>query len=85
MFRGLQVGRGVAALLIVLHHCSLGAEKFYGSEPFYGFWEFGSIGVDFFFVLSGFIIYWAHSKDTKGVRSAVSYFKKRVSTRPKIF
>lgn len=78
MFRGLQVGRGVAALLVVLHHCSLGANVFYGNKPFSGFWEFGYIGVDFFFVLSGFIIYWVHSGDTKGVQSALSYFKKRI-------
>tara|TARA_R100001460_G_scaffold91283_1_gene133035 strand:+ start:417 stop:704 length:288 start_codon:yes stop_codon:yes gene_type:complete len=59
MFNSLQIGRAVAALLVVLHHATLGSRKFYG-EAFGGFWGFGNIGVDFFFVLSGFIIYWAH-------------------------
>lgn len=29
MYFGLQVGRGIAALLVVLHHTSLGSESFF--------------------------------------------------------
>jgi len=78
MYLGLQVGRGIAALLVLFHHSSLGSEVFYGDKAFNGFWEFGAIGVDFFFVLSGFIIYWVHSSDSKGFSSASSYIKKRL-------
>lgn len=47
-------------------------------KTFLGFFEFGSIGVDFFFVLSGFIIYWVHSKDEQGINHGVQYLKKRI-------
>ena len=78
MYIGLQVGRGIAALAVVLHHASLGSEVFYGGRAFAGFWEFGAIGVDFFFVLSGFIIYWVHSADEENFKSALLYCKKRI-------
>lgn len=78
MYKGLQVGRGIAALLVVLHHATLGGDVFYGNDAFKGFWDFGHIGVDFFFVLSGFIIYWVHSNDSVSVNNAVSYIKKRL-------
>ncbi len=53
----LQVGRGLAALVVVLFH----ARGFAGgsSLPFAG----GHMAVIFFFILSGFIIYYAHCKD----------------------
>jgi len=76
MFNSLQIGRAVAALLVVLHHATLGSRQFY-DEAFGGFWGFGNIGVDFFFVLSGFIIYWAHKNDVGGRAQATLYGKKR--------
>ena len=78
MYKGLQVGRGLAALLVVLHHATLSGDVFYGGEAFKGFWNFGYIGVDFFFVLSGFIIYWVHSNDSVGINNAAAYISKRL-------
>ncbi|MFK5894847.1 MAG: acyltransferase [Pseudomonadota bacterium] len=75
---GLQIGRGIAALLVVFHHITLGSSTFYGDELFNGFFEFGFIGVDFFFVLSGFIIYWVHSNDQQNISSGLIYLKKRL-------
>ena len=77
MLGGLQVGRGIAALLVVFHHATLGSDKFYGS-PFNRFFEFGYIGVDFFFVLSGFIIFYIHQHDQAGFNSWNVYIKKRI-------
>ncbi len=78
IFWGLQVGRGVAALLVVFYHATLGGGYFYGGVPFSGFWEFGFIGVDFFFVLSGFIIFWVQSAKSASRGSPRVYLIKRV-------
>lgn len=65
MFLTLQAGRGLAALGVVLFHLSLmmGLARYGGQAVFGEFTRFGRLGVDFFFVLSGFIILFAHAKD----------------------
>lgn len=68
----------MAALLVVLHHATLGAPVFYNAEPFYNFFLFGSAGVDFFFVLSGFIIYYIHSDDQNSWTAIKKYILKRI-------
>ena len=78
MFIGLHIARGIAALFVVLFHANLGSVFFYGKTAFSGFWKFGIIGVDFFFVLSGFIIYWIHSEDEKNFESSLLFLKKRI-------
>jgi peptidoglycan/LPS O-acetylase OafA/YrhL len=57
------VCRGIAALLVVLFHTTqLSQEKL--GQPFLGnLFAFGGAGVDFFFVLSGFIIFFVHQAD----------------------
>ena len=61
----LQVYRGIAALMVVLHHGNgivsheLQQNDLYLLQIFH----FGWIGVDFFFVLSGFIIFYIHQSD----------------------
>jgi len=61
---GVEAGRGVAALLVVLYHAALHVEgNVPGSTTLWGLPHFGHAGVDFFFVLSGFIISFVHRKD----------------------
>lgn len=60
----LQAGRGLAALLVVFFHANtlFAADKYWGDELWSGF-RMGHSGVDFFFVLSGFIIAHIHMGD----------------------
>ncbi|MBW4578144.1 MAG: glycosyltransferase [Tildeniella nuda ZEHNDER 1965/U140] len=60
---GIQICRGIAALLVLLFHATqLSQEKL--GQPFLGnLFAFGGAGVDFFFVLSGFIIFFVHQAD----------------------
>lgn len=62
---GIEAARGLAALLVALFH---GAHVVMLSDPgrampFGGLFNFGHAGVPFFFVLSGFIIFFVHRAD----------------------
>jgi exopolysaccharide production protein ExoZ len=66
MLQSVQICRGLAALLVVVYHTSaiMGLQKYGSQNIFSGYLSsLGFIGVDFFFVLSGFIIPFAHQKD----------------------
>ncbi|MCJ1960827.1 acyltransferase family protein [Novosphingobium mangrovi (ex Hu et al. 2023)] len=73
----LQAGRGIAALLVVIFHLNesiLAKEKYLGHELLRIF-RGGSSGVEFFFVLSGFLMMWLYHKrlgDTQFVRTFLS-------------
>lgn len=62
---GLQAARGVAALLVVLYHAerALALPQYLGRPGWSGITGFGHAGVDFFFVLSGFVIFHVHGAD----------------------
>ncbi|TCT07742.1 acyltransferase family protein [Aquabacter spiritensis] len=65
MFQTVQACRAVAALSVVLFHAfaALSAEKYGGLRILGGFPAAGDLGVDFFFVISGFVILYAHRAD----------------------
>ncbi len=77
--RSLQIGRGFAALFVVLYHLNnsvWGIAKYF-PDPFSPLLSFGNAGVQFFFVLSGFIIYLVHADDTGRPRRLLSFAFKR--------
>ncbi len=74
------MARGIAALLIVCYHASaiVGMPRHHGVHPFGGVAQFGWFGVDFFFVLSGFIVFYVHAADLGHPGRWTRYLMKRV-------
>lgn len=73
----LQAYRGFAAILVVLFHCAGSTKELIGDNPFVSFFGFGGqAGVQFFFVLSGFLMWHLH-RDSVGERALRTYVKKR--------
>lgn len=79
MIRSLQVGRGLAALAVTAFHLSymFGDQKYAGRPVFDTITARGNLGVDFFFVLSGFIITMAHQRDIGRPEQARDFVVKR--------
>ncbi|MFG1279443.1 acyltransferase family protein [Xanthobacter autotrophicus] len=64
-FQIIEFARGIAAILVVMHHSGsiMSQPRFFATEPFGQHLRYFNVGVDFFFVLSGFLITWVHLKD----------------------
>jgi exopolysaccharide production protein ExoZ len=64
-FATIQAGRGLAALSVVLYHLGgwVAQSKYWGYDPLGGVFAFGQAGVEYFFVLSGFIMLHVHRRD----------------------
>ncbi len=72
--------RGIAALLIVVFHMFLEFRKATGSGDAMPGMRFGWVGVDLFFVLSGFLlawVLWSANKDPRSPRLWKSYIVQR--------
>jgi len=78
---GIQMGRGIAALLVAVYHATrmMDLPQYAGHKGFGGVLEFGYAGVDFFFVLSGFIIYFVHHRDLGRAEALGRYAWRRVA------
>lgn len=79
-FEFIEIGRGVAALLVVCFHATgiIGLPKYFGQVPLGGVFSFGYAGVDFFFVLSGFIIFYSTVKNHGKPAAMLNYLKHRL-------
>ena len=74
---GLESLRGFAAILVVIYHISRHIERNHNEFPLGSITEFGHAGVNFFFVLSGFIILHVHYSDINKPNQVSSYLFKR--------
>ncbi|MDH2357130.1 acyltransferase [Bradyrhizobium sp. SSUT112] len=79
MFNSLQAGRGVAALMVIFYHLngSIWGKAKYFSDRFFRPFGFGHAGVQFFFVLSGYIIFHVHQEDIGRSSGLLSFLRKR--------
>ncbi len=75
----IETGRGVAAILVVLYHASVHMKKETGEMPFSSAFLFGHAGVDFFFVISGFIICYVHHAHIGQPSRLPRYLMRRIS------
>lgn len=78
--KSLQAGRGIAAVLVVLYHNNVEVfdrEKYWPHNPFPLLFNFGHAGVEYFFVLSGFIIFYTHWDDIGHPFVAARYLWRR--------
>ncbi len=73
-----QVCRGVACLLVAVSHGAALIDRWFGVKPMLGLTDFGPSGVHMFFVISGLIIYHAHSRELDDVSKAPRYLLKRI-------
>jgi exopolysaccharide production protein ExoZ len=76
---GIEAGRGIAALLVVAVHAGDHVRYAYGPYFLGDLTIFGHSGVDFFFVLSGFIIMHVHRGDIGRPGRLWNYIKRRVT------
>ncbi len=76
-----ELGRGLAALVVVIYHASLMMQlpQYSGKIFMQGWFFWGFLGVDFFFVLSGFIILYVHFNDINVPSRALRYGWRRVA------
>lgn len=79
MLSTLQAGRACAALAVAAFHLSLmmGVERYGGVQVFRDWTSRGDLGVEFFFVLSGFVILMAHYDDIGQPHKVTTYVWKR--------
>ena len=73
----LDSGRLVAALLVALFHNSFTIQTFTGARPLHLILRGGHAGVEYFFVLSGFVIYLVHARDLSQPHRLANFFWKR--------
>lgn len=76
---GIEGGRGLAACLVIFYHVSRLMDAAYGSHYLKTIFQFGHAGVDFFFSISGFIIFYVHYGDIGQPHRVLYYIGRRFS------
>lgn len=73
-----QILRGLAAITVVIYHAGINHIRYLNATPLFNdFDRYGWLGVEFFFVLSGFIITYSHFKDLQERKNINLFLRKR--------
>ncbi|OAT23965.1 exopolysaccharide production protein [Buttiauxella gaviniae ATCC 51604] len=75
--KSIQVLRALAVILVVMFHFRFDADAIITNSQVV--FANGSIGVDLFFVISGFIIYYVTDNNKHGVHESIVFIIKRIS------
>jgi exopolysaccharide production protein ExoZ len=76
---GIEAMRGIASTIVVLYHVSRHINKAYHAPILVQTLQFGHAGVDLFFVVSGFIIFFVHHRDVNQPLHIRHYLSRRFS------
>ena len=76
-FRALDSWRGICALMVALYHFEPLGRLYSGHIRYFPVVSNGWIFVDFFFVLSGFVIYYTYSQKLTNISSIINFFIRR--------
>ncbi|MDR3542767.1 MAG: acyltransferase [Desulfocapsaceae bacterium] len=76
---GIELCRGIAAIIVVLYHVFRHLEKTPDHSSLGHIFQFGHAGVDLFFVISGFIILFAHYDDISCPGRIGHYIRRRLT------
>jgi len=78
MIRGIHYCRAFAAIGVILYHIATTASANNIETELFEIFKWGNLGVDFFFVISGFIIHYIHHKHFGKANFCYNYAKKRI-------
>ena len=76
---GIEASRGIAATLVILYHAAVHLNRALTAPRLMAALQFGHSGVDFFFVISGFVILFAHRRDLNNPRQLKRYVERRAT------
>lgn len=81
MYRSLQTGRAAAALLVCLYHTMgcIANPRYFNTPALSAPFSWGMLAVEYFFVLSGFILLTVHAPDIGKPDRFIPYLVKRAS------
>ncbi len=82
MLHSLQSCRALATILVVVFHANhsiFNSPKYFDNQPVGRLFDFAPGAIDFFFVLSGFIIMYVHAEDIGQPRALAGYLWRRYS------
>lgn len=69
--------RGIAALIVLLFHYFYQYDSIYGHDGLYVDWSrFGHYGVELFFMISGYVIYWSLERSDGVISFVISRFSR---------